>query len=143
MVLDCVYSNKPCQESVEVLQSQTQDYGKCFSFIPGKPVTNSGPSYGLRFTFNIEVYDTLGLVTSNSGLKVYVTQQGQYDWNGDVYIDKSSEINLAPGFEYSISVKPNRVEKLPAPFSECQNYRERKLAKFNSKQDCQTYCADK
>ena len=140
--MDCVYGNEPCEDSIQVLQSQSQMYGQCFSFVQKTPVTNSGPNYGLRFTFNIEVYDTLGLVTANSGLKVYVTQQGQYDWNGDVYIDKSSEINLAPGFEYSISVKPNRVEKLPAPFSDCKNYREGKLKHFNSKQDCQSFCID-
>ncbi len=143
MVLECVYNNKPCKDSMQVVDSQSQEHGNCFSLVQEAPATTSGQSYGLRISFNIEVYDTLGLITSEAGLKVYVSPPDQYDWNNDIYINKASEINLAPGFQYSISVKPSRMEKLPAPYSDCENYREGKLKSFNSKQDCQTFCVDK
>ena len=138
-----MYNNRPCEESVEIVETQSQAYGKCFSFVRDKPVTTSGQSYGLKLSYNIEVYDTIGLVTLNSGLKLYATPPGHYDWNGDIYIEKASEMSLAPGLEYSISVKPSKMEKLGAPYSDCENYKVGKLQNFNSKLDCQTFCVDK
>ncbi len=142
LVIKCIANNKPCAQSAQMQQTVSQDFGNCFSFNFNQPVTTSGRTYGIQIWFNLEVYDTLGLFTPNSGLKLYVTSPGLTDQNGDVFVDLSSEINLAPGFDHSVSVQPKTTNKLPLPYSLCEHYKEGRLANYNTKLECQTECIE-
>ena len=143
MILQCIANNKPCNEFVIVNATVSQEYGNCFSFTQPEPVTTSGQTYGLNIWFNLESYDTLGLFTPTSGLKMYVTTPGSTNKYGQTFVDWTSEINLAPGFAHSVSVRPNQISKLSEPFSDCKTYKEGPLELFNNKYECQNDCVNK
>ncbi|XP_075247907.1 degenerin mec-10-like isoform X2 [Convolutriloba macropyga] len=143
LILKCMSNNKPCNESVIVNSTVSQEYGNCYSFTQVDHVTTGGHTYGLNIWFNLEVYDTLGLFTPTSGLKMYVTAPGLTNRYGDLFVDLTSELNLAPGFAHSVSVQPNKINKLSAPFSDCRPYKEGDLSMFNNKHECQIDCINR
>ncbi len=138
--MKCVANNKPCSESTRMRHTVDQNFGNCFSFNYNQPVTTGGTTYGIQIWFNLEVYDTMGMFTSNSGLKLYVTSPGRVNQYGDVFVDLSSEINLSPGFDHSVSVRPRTINKLPHPFSSCQLYKEGTFKNYNTKRECEADC---
>ena len=140
LVVTCMNSNKPCNSSVTVIEKLSQSFGRCYSFVQSSSVEVSGPTGGLAVLFNLESYDTVGLYTPESGLKVFLTPAGMTDRNGEVFVDWSSEINLSPGFDHSISVHPRRLNKLTQPYSQCESYGEGWLAQYNTKSECQRFC---
>ena len=42
-------------------------------------MTASGPTYGLQVLFDLETYETMGLFSPNSGLKLFLTEPGTTD----------------------------------------------------------------
>ena len=143
MIIKCTANNKDCARNVMINQTVTQDYGNCYSFTNREAVSTSGKNYGLRLWFNLEVYDTLGLFTPTSGLKMFITAPGLTDQNGNIFVDYTSELSLPPGFEHLVSVQPTHIEKLADPFSDCENYGEGRLRDYNTRYECLAYCMDK
>ena len=79
----CRINNKNCDdEPMRVNQSATQHYGNCYSFNLDGPITASGKHHGLKIFFNLEILDTLGLFSSKSGLKVFISKPGMVGRNG-------------------------------------------------------------
>ena len=94
----------------------------------------------LQVLFNIEFYDSMGLFSPTSGLKLYLTPAGWKSQSGGTFVDWNSAINLSPGFDHSITVHPKTMSKLSHPYSACEFYRKGKLWMFNTKEQCQTEC---
>ena len=140
MVLQCTNNNKPCNESLLIEDVISQDYGRCYSFIQNSSVAASGRTYGLKVTFDLEIHETMGLFSPNSGLKLYLTQPGLVGDTNDSYVSWESEINLPPGFDHSISVHPKEVLKLGEPFNDCEVYTSGRLKGYHSEKECQTIC---
>ena len=139
-MVTCVNNNKPCNQSVTVVEKLSQSFGRCYSFVQSSSVESSGPSAGLAVLYNLESYDTIGLYTPESGLKLFLTPAGLKDQEGEIFVDWSSEINLVPGFDHSISVHPRKLTKLSQPYSSCEKYSEGKLSGYNTKKECQDFC---
>ena len=142
MIIKCSADNKDCDQSITVNYTVSQDYGNCFSFTYKKPVTTSGKNYGLQIWYNLEAYDSLGLFTATSGLKLFLTTPGLIDRNGNVFVDLTSELSLPPGFEHMVSVQPNNVQKLVEPYSTCENYGEGTVHIYNTRDDCLRHCVN-
>ena len=90
--------------------------------------------------FNIEFYDSMGLFSPNSGLKLYLTPAEWKNESGGMFVDWNSGINLSPGFDHSITVHPKTMSKLSHPYSDCEFYRKGKMWMFNTKEQCQAEC---
>ena len=73
LIVKCYFMGLPCAEILEIQHHVNQEYGNCFSFTYQDPVKTTGQKVGLTVWFNLEVYDTLGLFTPNSGLKMYIS----------------------------------------------------------------------
>ena len=140
MILQCANNNKPCHENLLIKEVLSQESGLCYSFIQNTSVTASGRTYGLRVTFDLEIYDTMGLFSPNSGLKLYLTQPGLFGDADDPYVSWESEVNLPPGFDHSISVHPKQVSQLGYPFNECELYTAGKLKQYHTDKECLTTC---
>ena len=131
-MLLCASNNKRCNEMVTVVETLSQEYGRCYSVIQNSSVRASGHTYGLQILFNLELYESMGLYVPTSGLKLYLTSQGLSDENS-AFVDLSSEVNLPPGFDHSLIVHLKLLSKLSHPYSDCETYGKGRLWRFNTK----------
>ena len=76
----------------------------CYSFIQNSSVAASGPTYALQVLFTHDIYENMGLFSTKSGLKLYLTPPGLFGDAENANVDWDSEVNLAPGFVHSVSV---------------------------------------
>ena len=131
-------NDNPCERYVDINETYSQDYGMCYTFKMQQPVMNSGRSYGLSFIFNLAVYDSLGMYTTTAALKMFLTPNGNLEESE--YVDWSHEISLQPGYDHSISVHPQQIHKLSAPFSNCEYYGHGPLSAYHDRYECQFQC---
>ena len=61
---------------------------------------------------------------------------------GMQYVNLDSELSLAPGFEHLVSIWPRNTNRLPDPFSTCEEYgTEGKWSQYSASLHCQIDCS--
>ena len=79
-----------------------------FSIVYGKQLHNCFYTTGLSVIVNAESYESQGLLTPDSGLKIFISDQSG-SAGEEIFIDFSTFITAAPGFLHSIGI--NQVKR--------------------------------